>query len=95
MANPIPEIMPELAKENWALIVATGRSDFPNQLNNVLIFPWLFKWALENRVIKITEEHKLNAAKALADYVKNPSIDEIIPSPLDKNVVNIIASVIR
>lgn len=95
MANPTPEIMPDLAKKAWALIVATGRSDFPNQLNNVLVFPGLFKWALENRVIKITDEHKLHAAQALADYVKNPSIDEIIPSPLDKNVANVIASVIK
>ena len=95
MANPTPEIMPDIAKKAWALIVATGRSDFPNQLNNVLVFPWLFKWALENRVIKITDEHKLKAAQALADYVKNPSVDEIRPSPLDKNVANIIASVIK
>lgn len=95
MANPTPEIMPDIAKNAWALIVATGRSDFPNQLNNVLVFPGLFKWALENRVVKITEQHKLNAAQALADYVKNPTVDEIIPSPLDKNVADVIASVIK
>lgn len=95
MANPTPEIMPDLAKKAWALIVATGRSDFPNQLNNVLVFPGLFKWALENRVIKISDSHKLAAAKALADYVQNPSTDKIIPSPLDKNVANVIASVIK
>ncbi|MDD2870838.1 MAG: NADP-dependent malic enzyme [Candidatus Gracilibacteria bacterium] len=95
MANPTPEIMPDLAKKAGALIVATGRSDFPNQLNNVLVFPGLFKGALENRVIKITDSHKLAAAKALADYVQNPSTDEIIPSPLDKNVANVIASVIK
>lgn len=95
MANPTPEIMPDIAKAAWAKIIATGRSDFPNQLNNVLVFPWIFKWALENRVVKITEEHKLSAAQALADYVKNPTVDEIIPSPLDKNVANVIASVIK
>ena len=95
MANPTPEIMPDIAKAAWARIVATGRSDFPNQLNNVLVFPWIFKWALENRVVKITEDHKLAAAQALADYVKNPSVDEIIPSPLDKNVVDVIAGVIK
>lgn len=94
MANPIPEIMPDLAKKSWAKIVATGRSDFPNQLNNVLVFPGIFKWALENRVKNITEKHKLDAAQALADYIKNPSEDMIIPSPLDKNVANIIAKVI-
>jgi malate dehydrogenase (oxaloacetate-decarboxylating) len=95
MANPTPEIMPDEAKEAWAYIIATGRSDFPNQLNNVLVFPGIFKGALENRVVKITEEHKLAAAKALADYVKNPTVDEIIPSPLDKNVVDVVAWVIR
>lgn len=95
MANPTPEIMPDEAKEAWALIIATGRSDFPNQLNNVLVFPGIFKWALENRVVKITEEHKIATAKALAEYVKNPTVDEIIPSPLDKNVVDVVAGVIR
>lgn len=94
MANPTPEIMPDIAKKAWAKIIATWRSDFPNQLNNVLVFPWLFAGALKNRVVKITEEHKLQAAQALADYVKNPSIDEIIPSPLDKNVAWVIANVI-
>lgn len=95
MANPNPEIMPELAKKAWAKIVATGRSDYPNQLNNVLVFPGLFKWALENKVIKITDDHKIAAAKALASYIKNPTVDEIIPSPLDKEVANVIASVIK
>mgnify|MGYP004004896849 CR=1 FL=1 len=95
MANPTPEIMPDIAKKAWAKIIATGRSDFPNQLNNVLVFPGIFKWALENRVVKITENHKLTAAQALADYVKNPTVDCIIPNPLDKNVANVIASVIK
>jgi len=95
MANPTPEIMPEEAKKAWAKIIATWRSDYPNQLNNVLVFPWLFKWALKNRVIQITEKHKLAAAEALANYVKNPSINEIIPSPLDKNIADVIAWVIK
>ncbi len=95
MANPIPEIMPDEAKKAGASIIATGRSDFPNQLNNVLVFPGLFKWALKNRVVKITDEHKLKAAQALANYVKNPTLDEIIPSPLDKWVADVIASVIK
>lgn len=95
MANPIPEIMPELAKKAWAKIIATWRSDFPNQLNNVLVFPGLFKGALQNRVSQITEEMKINAAVALADYVKNPTVDEIIPSPLDKQVADVIAWVIK
>ncbi len=95
MANPTPEIMPDLAKKAWAKIVATWRSDFPNQLNNVLVFPWIFKWALENRVKYITEDHKINAAIALANYIKEPNEDEIIPSPLDKWVASVIAWVIK
>ena len=95
MANPIPEIMPDTAKKAWAKIIATGRSDFPNQLNNVLVFPGLFKGALANRVSQITEEMKINAAIALANYVENPTVDEIIPSPLDKNVADVIAKVVK
>ena len=95
MANPIPEIMPEEAKKAGAKIIATGRSDLPNQLNNVLVFPGLFQGALRNRVSKITEEMKLAAAQALADYVENPTVDEIIPSPLDKNVALEVAKVIK
>jgi len=94
MANPIPEIMPQEAKKAGARIIATWRSDFPNQLNNVLVFPWIFKWALKNKVKQITQEHKLAAAQALANYVENPTEDKIIPSPLDKNVADVIASVI-
>jgi malate dehydrogenase (oxaloacetate-decarboxylating) len=91
MANPFPEIMPDLAKANGARIVATWRSDFPNQLNNVLVFPGIFKWALKYRLTKITDEMKISAAIALAEYVKNPTEDNIIPSPLDKNVADVIA----
>ncbi len=95
MANPIPEIMPEEAKKAGAKIVATWRSDYPNQLNNVLVFPGVFKWALKNRIVQITDEHKIKAAQALANYVKNPTCDNIIPSPLDKNVADVVASVIK
>lgn len=91
MANPIPEIMPDEAKAWGARIIATGRSDFPNQLNNVLVFPWIFKWALMHRLHKITDQMKINAAEALAGYVDHLSEDKIIPNPLDKNVANIIA----
>ncbi len=91
MANPTPEIMPDIAKSWWAKIIATWRSDFPNQVNNVLVFPWIFKWALKYRISKITDEIKMNAALALANYVQNPTEDNIIPNPLDKNVANIIA----
>ena len=91
MANPTPEIMPEDAKKAWAKIIATGRSDYPNQLNNVLVFPWVFKWALANKVRTITEEMKLNAAKSLAEHISNPTPEQIIPSPLDKTVSKTIA----
>lgn len=91
MANPIPEIMPDEAKEWGARIIATGRSDFPNQLNNVLVFPGIFKWALIHKLHKITDQMKINAAEALAGYVDHLSEDKIIPNPLDKNVANVIA----
>ena len=95
MANPTPEIMPDLAKEAWARIIATWRSDFPNQLNNVLVFPGVFAWALKNRVSKITDDMKINAAVSLANYVDNPTEDTIIPSPLDKKVADVIADSIK
>lgn len=93
MANPIPEIMPDLAKRGGAKIVATGRSDFPNQLNNVLVFPGIFRGALDKRVREINMEHKLKAAKVLAGMVKNPTANKIIPSALDKRVAKKIAEI--
>lgn len=95
MANPIPEIMPQEAKKGGALIVGTGRSDFPNQINNVLAFPGIFRGALDHGVRKITDEMKLAAAWAIASYVTDISVDKIIPSPLDKGVAEAVAKVIR
>ncbi len=95
MSNPTPEIMPDLAKEAGAAIVATGRSDFPNQVNNVLAFPGIFRGALDARAKDITEEMKLAAAKALADYVKDPSSENIIPDALDKNVSKAVAEAVK
>ena len=95
MSNPTPEIMPDLAYKAWAKIVATWRSDFPSQLNNALVFPWIFKGALKNRVVQITDDMKLKAALNLAKYVKNPTFDFIIPSIFDKKVVDIIARAIK
>ena len=91
MANPTPEIMPEEAYEAWAKIVATGRSDYPNQLNNVLVFPWIFKWALKYRVNNITDDMKIRAAEKLAWLVESPSFDKIIPWPFDEWVVDAIS----
>lgn len=95
LANPVPEIMPELAKEAGAKVVATGRSDFANQVNNALVFPGIFRGALDNKVKKITDQHKLDVANVLASLVDNPSYDQVIPSVFDDRVVKTIASVIK
>jgi len=94
LANPIPEIMPEEAKKGWAFIIATWRSDYPNQVNNVLVFPWVFRGALDWKITQITDEHKLVAAYALADTVKDLSEEKILPNVFEKEVVNNIASAI-
>ena len=95
MANPVPEIMPEDALDAGALVVATGRSDYPNQINNVLAFPGVFRGAIDNNVKQITEDMKIKAAKALASLVDNPNPEYIIPSPFDKRVVSAVASAIK
>lgn len=95
MANPNPEITPELAKESGVKIMATGRSDYPNQINNVLVFPWIFKWALEAWVENITDDMKLTAAQALADYVEQPNVDRIIPSAFDPGIADVIAAAVK
>ena len=94
LANPTPEIMPDIAKAAGAAIVATGRSDFPNQVNNATAFPGIFRGALDNGVKKITEEHKIAAAEVIASLVDTPSADEIIPSVFDERLVPEIAKVI-
>lgn len=95
LANPTPEIMPDEAKSAGAAIIATGRSDFANQINNSLAFPGIFRGALDNGVKKITDQHKLAAAEAIAALVENPSASEIIPSPFDKRIVKTVANVIK
>jgi len=95
MANPIPEIMPDIAKAAGAAIIATGRSDFPNQINNSLAFPGVFRGALDNQVREITDKMKMKAAYALAGLIKNPSPQNIIPSIFDKRVVKTVAKAIR
>lgn len=94
LANPTPEIMPDEARAAGAAVVATGRSDFPNQVNNATAFPGIFRGALDNRVRMITDEHKLAAAEAIASLVQNPSAEEIIPSVFDDRLVPTIAAVI-
>ena len=95
MANPIPEIMPEVAYEAGAKIVATWRSDYPNQLNNVLVFPGLFKWALQNRITDINTQMKINAAVWLASYIEKPSPERIIPNAFDEGVADLVASYVK
>ena len=95
LANPIPEIMPDVAKEAGVAIIGTGRSDFPNQVNNSLAFPGIFRGALDHGVKKITDQHKLAAAEALANLVENPTVDKVVPTAFDKGVVEAVANVIR
>ncbi len=95
LANPIPEIMPDLANKSGAFIVATGRSDFPNQVNNSLAFPGIFRGALDIKAKRITDEMKLAASIAIANLVKNPSIENIIPFSLDKSVVAAVAEAVK
>ena len=94
LANPVPEIMPDIAREAGVAVIATGRSDFPNQINNSLAFPGIFRGALDHGVKKITDQHKLAAAEALAGLVENPTADKVIPSPFDEQVVSTVARVI-
>lgn len=97
MANPVPEIMPDLAKEAGARIVGTGRSDFPNQINNVIAFPGIFKGALEGRATQITEEMKLAAALAIAGLVPDEELNEdnIMPQPFDPRVCEAVSNAIK
>lgn len=97
MANPTPEIMPDLAKEGGARVVGTGRSDFDNQINNVLVFPGIFKGALEVRATEITEEMKLAAARGIANLITEEELNEnyIIPKTLDKRVAESVSSEVK
>lgn len=97
MANPVPEIMPDIAKEAGARVVGTGRSDFPNQVNNVVAFPGIFKGALEGRARQITEEMKLAAAYAIAGLVKDADLcdDNILPEAFDPQVAHVVAEAVK
>lgn len=97
MANPVPEIMPDLAKEAGARIVGTGRSDFPNQINNVVAFPGIFKGALEGRATQITEDMKLAAALAIAGLVSDEELNEdnIMPQPFDPRVCEAVSNAVK
>ena len=94
MANPVPEIYPDEAKKAGVFIIATGRSDFPNQINNALAFPGIFRGALDNKVNKITDEHKIKAAETIANLVKKPTPKKIVPDIFNKNLVKSISKII-
>ena len=97
LANPVPEIMPDLAKEAGAKVIGTGRSDFPNQVNNVVAFPGIFKGALEGRAPQITEEMKLAAAFAIAGLVPDDELheDNILPEPFDPRVADVVSQAVK
>lgn len=95
LANPTPEIAPDKAKKAGAAIIGTGRSDFPNQINNALVFPGIFRAALDARITKITDEMKIEAAEALAGMIKNPTKEKIIPSIFDKQIIYKVADAIK
>ena len=97
MANPVPEIMPDIAKEAGAKIVGTGRSDFPNQVNNVVAFPGIFKGALEGRATQITEEMKLATANAIAGLVADDELNEnnILPEAFDPRVADVVSKAVK
>ena len=95
LANPVPEILPPEAYKGGAVVVATGRSDFPNQINNALVFPGIFRGALDRKVTAITDKMKLQAAKNLAALVPKPTAQQIIPDIFDKRVVKAVASAVK
>jgi malate dehydrogenase (oxaloacetate-decarboxylating) len=97
MANPVPEIMPDVAKAAGARIIGTGRSDFPNQINNVVAFPGIFKGALEGRARQITEEMKMAAALAIASLVSDDELNEdnIMPEPFNPKVAEAVSEAVK
>lgn len=95
LANPTPEIFPEEAKKGGALVVGTGRSDYPNQINNSLAFPGVFRGALDNRVSKVTDDMKLRAARNLAGLIKKPTAKRVVPGPFEKGVAAAVARAIK
>jgi malate dehydrogenase (oxaloacetate-decarboxylating) len=95
LANPTPEIMPDVAKKAGVAVMATGRSDFPNQVNNALAFPGIFRGALDNGASKITDDHKIAAAETIASFIDSPTPEEIIPSIFAEGLTEKIAAVIN
>jgi malate dehydrogenase (oxaloacetate-decarboxylating) len=95
MANPAPEIMPEEAKRAGAAVVGTGRSDFANQINNALVFPGIFRGLIDSKKQRVTDQMKINIAKAIAEMVKRPDKNRILPSVTNKDVVEAVAEAVK
>jgi malate dehydrogenase (oxaloacetate-decarboxylating) len=95
MSNPVPEISYKEAKKGGAAVAATGRSDFPNQINNALVFPGIFRGVLDSRTRVVSDKLKIKAAEAIAGLVKNPKSDRIVPEVLDRGVAKTVARVFR
>ncbi len=95
LANPVPEITPEEARKGGALIFASGRSDLPNQINNVLAYPGIFKGVIESRSKNISEKMKISAAKAIAGTIKKPSSEKIVPNPFEKGLADKVAKAVK
>jgi malate dehydrogenase (oxaloacetate-decarboxylating) len=92
LANPVPEVMPEVAKAAGVAVLATGRGDFPNQVNNALCYPGLFRGMLDRNVAKVTDEIKIRAAQAIAGMISDPAPERIIPSIFDEGLVERVAA---
>ncbi|MDP3793687.1 MAG: malic enzyme-like NAD(P)-binding protein, partial [Candidatus Uhrbacteria bacterium] len=90
-ANPVPEILPDEAREAGAAVIATGRSDFPNQINNALCYPGLFRGMLDQNIKKVTDEIKLRAAQAIASVIKDPTAEHFIPSMFEPGLMETVA----
>jgi len=95
MSNPVPEITPDEARKGGAEIIATGSSEYPNQINNALVFPGIFRGALDDKMVKISDKHKIKAAKALASLIRKPNCGKIMPKVLDRRVAKVVARVFK
>jgi len=95
MSNPVPEIAPNEARKGGAEIIATGSSEYPNQINNALVFPGIFRGALDNQIKTVSDKHKIKAAEALASLIRKPNRDKIMPAVLDRRAVKVVANIFK
>ena len=95
MSNPVPEIAPNEARKGGAEIIATGSSEYPNQINNALVFPGIFRGVLDNQIKTVSDKHKIKAAEALASLIRKPNRDKIMPAVLDRRAVKVVANIFK